>query len=441
MQDNINKFHKEAFSTPENLQLDVDDSFDKAPYLQSIRTEGLSVNQYTSGDTKYQQEQALPNNYLTTLPSKIARRYSPQTEEQNSGWPIPPDPSFIKNNSHPERIRTIRDLINRKNSDTMGEKSKFTPIPGVDFARTHSDAALFLKKLGKHVSYEAHHSAIKQDTNESNEARITSADRIIVKQLTTSKQNNFDSKIILDSIPEKNYDNINMVAIGHEHSIDSQIKTASKAREDKIKTNKSFIATSKPKPTDTVLLNSVLLNNDDTDSSDIITPPSNVGESMINTNRSQNLVTLVEKKVNTLSSPEITNQDDASPIIRKVIEDFTQMKEEQKKDRQVQMKTVENRIKKIVQSELPEEVETNSDAVSEIREIIREVVESHPNLIQRNNDKDMEFSFAARDTFLRVQIEQELRDKFESRIVDNNKLMEKKSRVMFEEMMHKFLNP
>lgn len=418
VQDNINKFHKEAFSNPENLQLDVDDSFDKAPYLQSIRTEGLSVNQYTSGDTKYQQEQALPNNYLTTLPSKIARRYSPQTEEQNSGWPIPPDPSFIKNNSYPERIRTVRDLINRKDNDTIGEKSKFIPIPGVDFARTHADAALFLKKLGKHVSYEAHYSAIRQDAGESNEARIASADRIVVKQLATSKQNNFDSKIVLDSIPEKNYDNINMVAIGHEHSIDSRVKT-----------NKSFIATSKPKPNDAVLLN------------DVTNSSSDVGESMISTNRSQNLITLVEKKVNTLSSSEITNQDDASPIIRKVIEDFTQMKEEQKKDRQVQMKTVENRIKKIVQSELPEEVETNSDAVSEIREIIREVVENHPNLIQRNNDKDMEFSFAARDTFLRVQIEQELRDKFESRIVDNNKLMEKKSRVMFEEMMHKFLNP
>lgn len=417
MQDNINKFHKEAFSKPENLQLDVDDSFDKAPYLQSIRTEGLSVGQYTSGDTKYQQEQALPNNYLTTLPSKIARRYSPQTEEQNSGWPIPPDPSFIKNNSYPERIRTVRDLINRKDGDnTRGEKSKFVPIPGVDFARTHSDAALFLKKLGKHISYEAHHSAIKQD--EPNEARISSADRIVVQQLTTSKLSNFDSKIVLDSVPEKNYDNINMVAIGHEHLIDSRVKT-----------NKSFIATSRPKPIDTVLLNDVTISSPD------------VNESMINTNRSQNLITLVEKKVNTSSSSEITNQDDASIIIRQVIEDFTQMKEEQKKDRQVQMKTVENRIKKIIQSELPEEVETNNDTASEIREIIREVVESHPNLIQKNNDTDIEFSFAPRDTFLRVQIEQELRDKFESRIVDNNKLMEKKSRVMFEEMMHKFLNP
>ena len=141
------------------------------------------------------------------------------------------------------------------------------------------------------------------------------------------------------------------------------------------------------------------------------------------------------------SQPEIVNIEDAPVVIRQVIEDFTQMKEEQQKERAVQMKTVENRVKKIIQSELPEEVEDSQSAAVEIREIIREVVENHPNLIQRNNNQDMEFSVASRDKFLRVQIEQELRDKFESRIADNNKLMEKQNRVMFEEMMHRFLNP
>jgi len=42
---------------------------------------------------------------------------------------------------------------------------------------------------------------------------------------------------------------------------------------------------------------------------------------------------------------------------------------------------------------------------------------------------------------LRVQIEQELRDRFESRLVENNKLMEKQSVRLFESMIYDFLNP
>ena len=164
MQDNINKFHKEAFSTPESFQSDVDDSFMAAPYVRGLRTQGMIVSKYTSGDTRYQPEQPISANYLTTLPSKIAKRYSPQNTEQNTGAPIPPDPSFMKNNSQMQRIKTIRDLIGKKDNDQlMAEKSKSVPVSGVDFARTRADAALFLTKLGKDVSYEAHHSALKKD--------------------------------------------------------------------------------------------------------------------------------------------------------------------------------------------------------------------------------------------------------------------------------------
>lgn len=450
MQDNINKFKTEAFSTPESFQADVDDSFIAAPYVRGLRTQGMIVGKYTSGDTRYQPEQPLPNNYLTTLPSKIAKRYSPLNIEQNTGMPIPPDPSFMKTNSHSERIVTVRDLIMNKDvDDSIVEKSKSAPISGIDFARTHSEAALFLSKLGKDVSYEAHHSAIKKDgtTNEANsdigESRIAPMERIVVKQ-SDVKKSDFDSKIVLNSIPEKNYDNLNLVAVGYEHLIDSQVNRASKPKEEQIKTNKNFIATSKLKPTNAVSLNSVLSNSDTEDGSnsvDFFSETSN--EQTISSTRSQskNLVNLVESKMSAKSQPEIVNIEDAPVVIRQVIEDFTQMKEEQQKERAVQMKTVENRVKKIIQSELPEEVEDSQSAAVEIREIIREVVENHPNLIQRNNNQDMEFSVASRDKFLRVQIEQELRDKFESRIADNNKLMEKQNRVMFEEMMHRFLNP
>lgn len=469
MQDNINKFKTEAFSTPESFQADVDDSFIVAPYVRGLRTQGMIVGKYTSGDTRYQPEQPLPNNYLTTLPSKISKRYSPLNIEQNTGMPIPPDPSFMKANSHVERIVTVRDLIMNKDvDDSIVEKSKSAPISGIDFARTHSEAALFLSKLGKDVSYEAHHSAIKKDgttneansdigesriathyntTNEANsaigESRIAPMERIVVKQ-SDVKKSDFDSKIVLNSIPEKNYDNLNLVAVGYEHLIDSQVNRASKPKEEQIKTNKNFIATSKLKPTNAVSLNSVLSNSDTEDGSnsvDFFSETSN--EQTISSTRSQskNLVNLVESKMSAKSQPEIVNIEDAPVVIRQVIEDFTQMKEEQQKERAVQMKTVENRVKKIIQSELPEEVEDSQSAAVEIREIIREVVENHPNLIQRNNNQDMEFSVASRDKFLRVQIEQELRDKFESRIADNNKLMEKQNRVMFEEMMHRFLNP
>jgi hypothetical protein len=144
--------------------------------------------------------------------------------------------------------------------------------------------------------------------------------------------------------------------------------------------------------------------------------------------------------MNTSNQQAITNIEEAPVVIRQVIEDYTKMREEQK-ERVVQMKAVENRIQKIVKAELPEEVDDANDTAIEIREIIREVVENHPNLIKKTNNEDMEFSFTTRDKVLRVQIEQELRDKFESKIADNNKFMEKKSRVIFEEMMQRFLNP
>ena len=143
--------------------------------------------------------------------------------------------------------------------------------------------------------------------------------------------------------------------------IDSQVNRASKLREEQIKTNKNFIATSKLKPANAVSLNSVLSNGDESDSSssvNFISETPNEQQAISSTrNQSQNLVTLIENKMSAKSQPEIVNIEDAPVVIRQVIEDFTQMKEEQQKERAVQMKTVENRVKKIIQSELPEEVE------------------------------------------------------------------------------------
>jgi len=132
--------------------------------------------------------------------------------------------------------------------------------------------------------------------------------------------------------------------------------------------------------------------------------------------------------------------EDVQEILRKTADDFVEMKERQKSEQIQQMEVIEQRISKTVQ---PEQADDDmNEPLREIKMLIREVVESHPNLMQRNIDSpDMEFSLAARDVFLRSQIERELREKFEHNLKENNKVMEKKVALIFEDMIQKFINP
>jgi hypothetical protein len=440
MQDNINAFHKEAFATPQGFEADVENSYDEAPYEKGLQTQGMVAAKYTSGDTRYQAEQPLIQSHLTTLPSKVSKRYSPQNDEQNTGMPLPPEPTFMKDSGRPERITSVRGLINRENIP-VSEKRKSSPLAGVDFARTHSEAAALLERLGKKVSFEAHHSALVQEASQKSlQTSVNNDIERITVDLRKAKAEIADlgSKIVLSSVPEKNYDNLNLVAVGQEaFALDSQLRTAKSA--------KTFVATRNVRPSDAISANE-LFAQEQAEYEEILsqsTEASNRAQALA-TQRSANLVTLIEDKLAKAKeeSDEILDAEDATKVIRRVMDDYVQMRSNNSKEQHVQMRNVETKVKKIMQAELPEEIESKVDAVNEIKEIIHEVVKSHPNLVQRNSgSNDMEFSLAARDTYLRVQIEQELREKFELRLVENNKLMEKKNLVVFEEMIDRFLNP
>lgn len=415
-----NTIKNEAFGNHVDYEADIDDAFVPAPYIIGLRAEGFPVDRYTSGDTRYQATKPLTHHFLTTLPSKVSKRYSPQTPEQNTGMPLPPEPSFMKSNSQFERIVSIRDIGKKKIADTT---SHTLPLIEGNFARTHADAAALLERLGAPISYEAHNSA-PGNRVEHKQDSISESDRIIVSGRTTHQKDYDDqSRIVLNSIPTKTYDNLNLVAIGQEANM---INTRQADR------GKTFIATRTAKKIDSVDGNSVFNNIGEEDDTPVL-----------NSRQSQNILTLIENKlVNTPGVDEIKNAADAPKVIRKVVEEFVQMKNNNNREQNMQMKTVENRIKKTILSELPEEIDTKMEAVNEITEIIREVVASHPNIVQRNTSGgDMEFTLAARDAYLRVQIEEELREKFDLRLIENNKLLEKHSRVVFEEMIDRFLNP
>jgi len=441
MEDNINAFHHEAFAEPEELQADIESSYEKASYSNPLRTQGLETGKYTSGDTKYEPEHPLPDSIFVALPSKVSKRYSPQTKEQNTGAPLPPEPSFLKMNSgQPERITSVRNL-RQKELGTNNDVIKSAPLPGVDFARTHSEAAALLERLGKAVSFEAHHSsqisANRSDGVVEKRINVEPNDRIVLPEQRQGSSQEPLVKIVVSSLPDKKYDNINLSPVGHD-AIPIEARS--------IKTEQTFVATRKTREENSVSSHQVLQSEPGVP--DAVVPQSQSTQPL-NTfrkpaNKSQNLINLMEDKlVNREEEPEIHEEDDAPRVIRKVMDDFVQMKKKQVKDNTIQMKTIETKVKKIIQSELPpEELESDKETVKEIKQIIKEVVDSHPNIIQRKlGNDDVEFSLAARDAFLRVQIEQELRDKFESRLVENNKLMEKQSVRLFESMIHDFLNP
>jgi len=441
MKDNINAFHHEAFAEPEELQADIESSYDKASYSNPLRTQGLEIGKYTSGDTKYEPEHQLPDSIYVALPSKVSKRYSPQTKEQNTGAPLPPEPSFLRINSgQPERITSVRHL-KQKEFDTHVDTAKSVPLPGVDFARTHSEAAALLERLGRAVSFEAHHSsqisANRSDGIVEKRINVETGDRIVLSEQQQTARSEPSVKIVVSSLPDKKYDNLNLSPVGHD-----AIPIEARA----VKVEQTFVTTRKARDDNSVSSSQVLQSEPGVPDASIpqIQAAQPLNTSRKPANKSQNLINLMEEKlVYREEEPEIHQEEDAPRVIRKVMDDFVQMKKKQVKDSTIQMKTIETKVKKIIQSELPpEELESDKETVKEIRQIIKEVVDSHPNIVQRKlGSDDMEFSLAARDAFLRVQIEQELRDRFESRLVENNKLMEKQSVRLFESMIYDFLNP
>ena len=533
MYSTIARLHNEAFVKSNRLEAGLNSDFFVDDYAFGLRTQGVAITRYTSGDTWFQPETPLVPNALTTLPSKISKRYSPQKREQNTGMPLPPEPQFMKQNSDKtERITSIREIIRKETSAPEVVVSKSTPIPGIDFARTSSDAAALLERLGKPVTYEAHQTyasttpsaeqnrlvdnvqTSNQTTQQAKSVEVPTNERIVidrktyreagrnisvgvdsqqdllasesgaqipksqtnvtpgVKQnsqeriqtnVTPGVQSNVASeRIVIARVPEKTFEHVSLSPIGHEiESLPNQVDSIRKAQslEQQVQTSRqeqdpsstTYITSGlRKKPNDSVSINHVIV-----DAAQIETPNVEVMNQSVESqtivasreqqrkSQSPNLITITENRlVHAQDNSEIENMNDAPQVVRRVIEDFVQMKESQQQERTMQMQSVENKVMKIVKEELSQEVDSKVEATNEIKEIIREVIRAHPDAVQRSiGSDDMEYTLASRDAFLRVQIEQELRDKFESRLVENNKMMEKKNKLLFEEMLDRFLNP
>lgn len=508
MYSTIAHLHNEAFVKSNRLEVGLNSDFFVDDYAFGLRTQGVGITRYTSGDTWFQPETPLVPSVLTTLPSKISKRYSPQKREQNTGMPLPPEPQFMKQNSDKtERITSIREIIRKETSAPEVVVSKSAPIPGIDFARTSSDAAALLERLGKPVTYEAHQTYVAK-TPSSADAQLTgeapianqpnqkmkpvevpASERIVIDRNTyrqaganvagfdTDGRQNFptspnqqagiasgnqaalsESRIVISRVPAKTFEHVNVHPVGHElESLSNQVESIRKNQnlEQQIQTSRqegvpTYITSGvRKRPNDSVSVNHVIMDTEQSSAPNVESVNQSVESQTIVTSREQrksqspNLIAVTENRlVHVQDNAEIENIDDAPQVVRRVIEDFVQMKESQQQERTMQMQSVENKVMKIVKEELPQEVDSKVEATNEIKEIIREVIRAHPDAVQRTiGSEDMEYTLASRDAFLRVQIEQEMRDKFESRLVENNKMMEKKNKVLFEEMMDRFLNP
>jgi len=453
-------FHNWAFPKPEVIAGIDDSAFETAPYYKGLRTDGVAVTKYTMGDTRYQPEQAIVKNALTALPSRVSKRYSPQNREQNTGFVLPPEPLFMKSNNS-DRITTIKEYINQSQElvNKQVDTSDNVLIPGVDFARTHADAAAMLERLGMPVTKEAHYSAVisgtaKRDgTNPfldvaQNTQAVQNTPQVqvepIVVDRTVSLQTinmNTGNQIVVNNVPDKTYDNLNMVPVGLEADI-TQINTNIRQTNKPEPENASmYLTTSRRtnpnnvKTTD-VFLDEAILSETEYNIQNAV----NETQSTQQIRQSRNVVNVVEMHNRKNDISNIERIEDVQEILRKTADDFVEMKERQKSEQIQQMEVIEQRISKTVQ---PEQADDDmNEPLREIKMLIREVVESHPNLMQRNIDSpDMEFSLAARDVFLRSQIERELREKFEHNLKENNKVMEKKVALIFEDMIQKFINP
>ena len=85
----------DAFSYIKDIGFDLNDSFEHLNQGSPVRAKGIPTEKYTAGNTNDASESITTSeSFLTQNPSSVARRYSPSTKQEYSGY-RPPDPVFM----------------------------------------------------------------------------------------------------------------------------------------------------------------------------------------------------------------------------------------------------------------------------------------------------------------------------------------------------------
>ena len=85
----------DAFSYIKDIGFDLNDSFEHLNQGSPVRAKGIPTEKYTAGNTNDATESiSSTESFLTQNPSNVARRYSPATKQDYSGY-RPPDPVFL----------------------------------------------------------------------------------------------------------------------------------------------------------------------------------------------------------------------------------------------------------------------------------------------------------------------------------------------------------
>lgn len=85
----------DAFSYIKDIGFDLNDSFEHLNQGSPVRAKGIPTEKYTAGNTNDATESiSSSESFLTQNPSNVARRYSPATKQDYSGY-RPPDPVFL----------------------------------------------------------------------------------------------------------------------------------------------------------------------------------------------------------------------------------------------------------------------------------------------------------------------------------------------------------
>ena len=85
----------DAFSYIKDIGFDLNDSFEHLNQGSPVRAKGIPTEKYTAGNTNDATESIeSTESFLTQNPSSVARRYSPATKQEYSGY-RPPDPVFM----------------------------------------------------------------------------------------------------------------------------------------------------------------------------------------------------------------------------------------------------------------------------------------------------------------------------------------------------------
>jgi hypothetical protein len=85
----------DAFSYIKDIGFDLNDSFEHLNQGSPVRAKGIPTEKYTAGNTNDASESiSSSESFLTQNPSSVARRYSPASKQDYSGY-RPPDPVFL----------------------------------------------------------------------------------------------------------------------------------------------------------------------------------------------------------------------------------------------------------------------------------------------------------------------------------------------------------